>query len=114
MKNLLLVLLMTTSPVLCNALTPKGDAAAPLTVVENGQAKCDISIPANATPQERKAAEDLNHWLEQITGVALRITVKTPAPCISIATDREAAPEQYSIAVDESKNIRLRGGPGRG
>ncbi len=77
-------------------------------------AKYSIAIPADSTSEEKKAAEDLQHWVGEMTGVTLKITAKAPGPVISISTRQDFGPDEYEIAVDESKNLRLSGSSGRG
>src|SRR5437667_8072425 len=90
-----------------NSLKPAGPAGGPLTIVETGVATYSITIPAEPTTQETKAAEDLADWVRQMSGGDLKISAKSPAPTISIATKRDFADEQYQIAVDESGNLLL-------
>ena len=56
-----------------NALKPKGEPAATLTLVQDGKPKYTIVLPAQPTPPEKKAAEDLQHWVKEITGATLPI-----------------------------------------
>ena len=56
-----------------NALQPQGGSSTELTLADNGQTDYCIVIPAVATTQDDKAAEDLQYWLQQITGVQLAI-----------------------------------------
>src|SRR4051812_47548308 len=51
-----------------NALAPKGKKTDELTFVEDGKAKAVIIIPTEANSMEKKAGEDLQYWLKQITG----------------------------------------------
>src|SRR5438094_903832 len=82
-----------------NALKPTGPAGGPLTIVENGEAKYSIVLPAEPTTQEKKAADDLRHWVREMTGADLKISAKLTAPTISISTRRDFSGEQYEIAV---------------
>jgi hypothetical protein len=97
-----------------NPLKPKGNAGPALTIVADGKPAYSIVIPADPTPQEKKAADDLRQWIKEMTGAELKITAKAPSPVISISTDREAPSEQYQIAIENGQNIKLTGGPGRG
>ena len=53
------------------ALSASGLAAT--TLVENGRSRYRIVIPANAIPAERYAAEELQRYLERMSGAALPI-----------------------------------------
>ncbi len=57
-----------------NALKPKGAPGAPITLAVDGKTDYLIVTPDNATTQERKAALELAHWLEQITGASFPIS----------------------------------------
>lgn len=56
-----------------NALTPQGQPAAPLALAENGRSHYRIVIPRRASRQDQKAAEELRHWLREMTGATLPI-----------------------------------------
>src|SRR5688500_672003 len=94
-----------------NALKPKGQPAAELTIVEDGQPKYTIALPPQPTPREKKAAEDLQHWVKEFTGATLPL-VKSDTE-IRISTDKSLAGEAYRIAVD-GDDLVLAGGDGRG
>ena len=112
-----------------NTLKPAGQAALPLTLVADGAPRYAILLPARPTAPERKAAEDLQHWLKQITGGELAVVGEdqlSPGASrfISIgATDllrrsgggdgRDLADEGYEIAV-RGEHLLLRGGRTRG
>jgi len=49
------------------------NASAHLTLGANGQSRYRIVLPAHAIPSERYAAEELQHYLEQMTGARLPI-----------------------------------------
>ncbi len=98
-----------------NSLKPAGQPGPGLELVTNGQPAFAIALPEKPTPKERTAADDLRHWIQQITGAAMPIlTTKSDRPCIHIAADKQFADEQYRIAVDDRMNLHLTGGPGRG
>ena len=96
-----------------NALEPKGPKSSDLTIVRDGQPIYSIAIPANPTGPEKKAADDLRHWLKEMTSADLPLAVSPSAKAIRIATDATAPDEQYTIAVDGDA-LLLTGGPGRG
>ncbi len=97
-----------------NSLQPQGTKAAPLTVVRDGKPLYHLVLPEQPTGPERKAAEDLGHWLKEITGAELPVAGSAVGgPAIRIGTDRTAADDQYRIAV-EGEHLVLTGGAGRG
>ncbi|MEO6436241.1 MAG: DUF4838 domain-containing protein, partial [Tepidisphaeraceae bacterium] len=111
---LAITLLLTTNIALAdghNALQPKGEPATPITLVENGQAKYAIVVRADATPQERKAAEDLNHWVKEMTGADL---LPGGPSVIRIVTDEILPDEGYRIEVKGQALILAGGGGERG
>ena len=97
-----------------NTLKPKGKPAGQIKLVKAGKPLGVIQLPAQPTPQETKAAADLQHWLKEITGATLEIkSGKAPKGSLSIATDRSLGDEGYSIAVSRGQ-ILLLGGKTRG
>jgi hypothetical protein len=111
-----------------NSLQPAGPAAAALTLARAGATEYVIVIPAAATTQDRKAAEDLALWLGQTTGAGFEIVPDTQAPRateISIGeTNRVAGArvpvppgalgnEGYAIGVS-GQRLLLLGGKQRG
>ncbi len=110
-----------------NTLAPTGEASPPLTLAENGATPYVIVIPAEATTQESKAAEDLAHWLKEMCGAPFPIVPDTEAPAekeLSVgmtkrvpADEAAAVPglgdEGYRISVDGQK-LFLLGGKKRG
>lgn len=68
---------LTTLPVLLASTTLMATVALPagaeLIVVSNGQSSCRIVLPAQAIPAERYAAEEMQHYLEKMTGAKLPI-----------------------------------------
>ncbi|MHC4180514.1 MAG: hypothetical protein ACYSWU_23680, partial [Planctomycetota bacterium] len=59
-----------------NSLEPTARSGTELTLASNGETDYRIVIPAAATSQDTKAAEDLQYWLQQITGVQLAIVTE--------------------------------------
>src|SRR5439155_13204512 len=96
-----------------NSLQPTGRAAATVTLVEDGKAKCAIVLPIQPTPQEQKAAQDMQRWVREMSGSTLPIAPDAPPPRIVISTRSDFPAEQYQIAT-EGSNLLLTGGPGRG
>src|SRR5689334_2997645 len=83
-----------------NTLKPSGETGPALTIVDNGQAKYSIATPANPTGPEKKAAEDLQHWIEGMTGAKLPIETKPKGHAIYIETDKSFPGEQYRINIE--------------
>ena len=113
MRALLLTLLILTPAAFGHVLKPKGDPAPPMTWVENGQSKVAIVIPQQPFPPARKAAEDLRHWVKQITGVGLPIESGSPAGAIVLKIEPDLGPEGYRLAINADSLI-VAGGDGRG
>ena len=70
-----------------NALQPKAEAGPELTLAVDGVTDYVIVLPKEATSQEEKAAEDLQHWLQEMTGASFGIVEdggNIPAKVISI------------------------------
>ena len=96
-----------------NALKPNGPAAGEVVLVKDGRAPCPIQIGSNATVIEKKAAEELQHWIEQITSARPEITTADIAPAVKIRTDPALGKDGYRIAI-EGHDLMLAGGTGRG
>jgi hypothetical protein len=111
-----------------NTLKPSGPSAGPLTLAKAGATGYVIVIPAEATSQDKKAAEDLALWLGKMTDAAFEIVPDSETPRdteISIGqTNRLSAAkvpqarsdlgnEGYAIGVD-GKRLFLLGGKKRG
>ena len=94
-----------------NTLKPAGEASPPLTIVRDGKPLYSITLSDKPTTEEQKAADDLQQWIEQISGAKLARGASDPS--IVISTDPKFAPEEYKIAVDGQK-LLLTGGAGRG
>ena len=69
-----------------NALKPKGKPGKAIAVVTAGKAGGGIQLPARPTPQEKKAAEDLQNCIREMTGATLEIVPGKGAPCRSAST----------------------------
>jgi hypothetical protein len=118
-RSISLVLLFAAAhPVMAaewrNSLKPKGQPSSPLTLVRDGRPVYSIALPANASPVEKGAAADLQHWVKEITGATLPISdTSDQADVIRITTDSSFEPEEYRIAAD-GHSLTLTGAPGRG
>ena len=97
-----------------NTLKPSGPAGQELKVAEAGRPTCSICCPAQASGPEKKAAEDLQHWLAEITGAKLAIVSGVAPPkSIAIGTDPALGDEGYAITAADS-GLTLSGGKTRG
>jgi hypothetical protein len=96
-----------------NALQPAGAPAGEVLLVRDGKAVCPIQIAVQATVQEKKAAEELQHWIEQISTARPEITSTAVASAVRIEHDPALAEEAYRLAVEGDKLV-LAGGAGRG
>lgn len=56
-----------------NSLKPNGKSGPTIQLAANGKSQYVIVISSRATTQEQKAANDLQHWLEEISNVKLSI-----------------------------------------
>ncbi|MGQ7868579.1 DUF4838 domain-containing protein [Sunxiuqinia sp. sy24] len=104
MKKLLLILLTLAT---LGACTSKNE----LTIIKNGRSDYEIRINDQAC---QKAAQQLQHYLEQASSVKLPIVMETAAdpskPAILVFTDT-GLPQAYSIAIQtEGKNLLISGG----
>ena len=102
-----------------NSLQPKGPVAGEVTLVRDGQATCVIHVAANASAPERRAAEEFQHWIGEITGARPDIAVADASPSeasmpvvVRIECDDKLG-EGYRIAVENGVLV-LTGGQGRG
>lgn len=73
------------------------NASADVTIANKGKSDCRIVIPAGAIPSERYAAEELQHYLEKISGVK-----------IPIVTDAEKATSREILLGDNTHLAKLR------
>ena len=113
-----------------NSLKPQGKSAPKMTLAENGKAACTVVLPAQPTPQEQRAADDLAKWLKAITGAEFAVSREgsgnsAPARAISVGnTDLlkhadlpesklDLGNEGYAMAVRDG-TLYLLGGRTRG
>lgn len=113
-----------------NALKPAGNPGPEITLANNGKTDYKIIIPAQATPQDKEAAHQLNRWLKLITGATFLILtdaeqVNDDSKIISIgntnqlkqsnvaALSQDLKDEGYGIAV-KNDQLFLWGGKKRG
>jgi hypothetical protein len=96
-----------------NSLKPVGQTAGEVVLVKDGRPVCSIRIPINATPIEKSAAKELQHWIEEITVTRPEITTSDVHPSVRLQTDPALGEEGIRIAV-EKDDVVLTGGTGRG
>lgn len=122
MRSLLFVSLTAAAVLICssvradwqNSLLPKGEPAREVGIVSNGKALGSILLRRGATTREKRAAEELQRWMADMTGTTVGITVgKSAQTKIEIRTDTSLGDEGYAIAVEDGRII-LSGGVKRG
>ncbi len=89
--------------------------AAPVELAKNGKSRFAISLPADAIPSERRAAEELRRFVREMSRAELPI-VGDATPRRHRATivhDATLGPEEYEIRADGNE-IRISGGRPRG
>lgn len=111
-----------------NSLQPTGKTSTWLTLADNGKTNYTLIIPSKPSSQDRKAADDLAHWLGQMTGAKFPVAKDSTPPReteISIGhTNRleqanlpvaqaNLEDEGYALAV-QGKKLFLLGGQRRG
>jgi formylglycine-generating enzyme required for sulfatase activity len=109
-----------------NVLKPKGEPGPELPLASAGRAFYDIVLHERATSQEEKAAADLAHWLEEMTGAKFTVRRESAGKTervVSIGNtvlaaqaslaDPDLDDEGYAIDV-VGENLFLRGGKTRG
>jgi hypothetical protein len=96
-----------------NSLKPAGPADDEVKLVTTGNPVCTIQIGTQSSEHEKKAAEELQHWIKEITAVTLEITTKGTSTKVRIASEPQLGDEGYRIAI-ENGNLILAGGAGRG
>ncbi len=96
-----------------NTLKPAGESAKALTLVKDGKPLYSILIDTKASPQEHKAADDLQYWIREMTGATLPISTEAASPVISIQTRGGVPDEHYEMGIVNG-NFYLAGGHHRG
>ncbi len=106
-----------------NSLKPSGTPTNEITLAVNGTTEYVVVVPHSATTQEQKAAEELAHWLGEMTGAQFPVVSDAQAAIpteISIGeTNRRASggwdlgDDGYAI-VPKGKRLFLLGGKARG
>lgn len=79
-----------------NSLKPNGIEGSTIQLAANGKSQYVIIISSRATTQEQKAANDLQHWLEEISNVKLPILYD------SIRSPRKS----YKINIGNTKDFK--------
>lgn len=83
-----------------NALKPKGELGAEVTLAKSGKALYSILIPAAPSTQEQKAADDLAQWLAEMTGARF-----------GVVREHGASPEGKVISVGKTDLLASSGSP---
>jgi hypothetical protein len=98
-----------------NALKPQGAPAGEFKLVEAGKPVCTIVISDQTAAVENSAAKELQHWIQEITGVAPENATadNVASHPIRIITEEALGEEGYRIAI-EGDALILTGGEGRG
>lgn len=111
-----------------NSLRPKGQSTATLILASNGVTDYSILLPAYATSEEQKAADDLSEWLKIMTGAAFPVVKenagngiaekvisigRTLFAATNLVSDSGLGKEGYAISV-KGNNLFLLGGKVRG
>lgn len=109
-----------------NALAPKGKPAPKIILAEKGKSSYRILLAAHPTTQDKKAAADLQQWLQEMTGVKLPIASEANLRTTKVISIGQTAflknhinPKQdlkdegYGIA-EKDGNLFLWGGRTRG
>ncbi len=84
-----------------NALAPKGEPGREITLASAGKTDYLILLPDNPTSQDRKAAEDLKRWLDEMTGASF-----------PVATENEAAGQGKVISIGRTHAAKSLPGSG--
>ncbi len=122
MKRMIVGLVVVLTGVVCfgaegewhNSLKPKGAPAGKIEIVRDGAPVCAIQIPQKATEIEKKAAEELRHWITEISGATPKIvTGDVKGKMIRLSTDKALGEEGYRIAMN-GNDLVLTGGTTRG
>ncbi|MEA3403871.1 MAG: DUF4838 domain-containing protein [Armatimonadota bacterium] len=102
-----------------NSLAPKGEPAGAVELAVRGGTDYVIVVPVEATPQEERAADELAHWLQEMSGAELPVVLDTTDPIateISVGdTNRRSGggwdlgPDGYAIVVKGARVFLLGG-----
>lgn len=101
-----------------NSLAPKGEPGAEVTLAKDATTDHVILVPVAPTPQEQRAAEELGHWLQAMTGATFPVLEEgtrqaPPAAFISVGRTRALAearlPDSAPDLGDEGYAIGQRG-----
>jgi hypothetical protein len=98
-----------------NAIKPQGAPAGEFKLVEAGKPVCTIVISDETATVENSAAKELQHWIQEITGVTPEKTTaeNVSSHPIRIITEEGLGEDGYRIAI-EGDALVLAGGKGRG
>ncbi len=110
---ILIVMVQASRAQWTNSLKPSGPTDAQVKLVASGKPVCTIQVATQSSEHEKKAAEELQHWIKEITAVNLEITTGSTGTRVRIVSEPQLGDEGYRIAV-ENGNLILAGGTGRG
>ena len=115
MRLLALLLILATS---AHATDPRrGKAPAPpraaIQLTRDGRSDYVIVLPENSTPVERTAANELRHYIKEVTGADLPISATSDAPKITIDHDKSLPPDAIAVKTT-GRDIHLTGSLPRG
>jgi hypothetical protein len=86
---------------------------APLLLAAGGRSAYTISLPAGASPSQRRAAGELQHFLGRMTGATPPVAESATGPTIALKTSEEFGPEGFRLKT-EGRNVMIEGGRQRG
>jgi hypothetical protein len=96
-----------------NSLRPSGASAGEVTLVTEGKPVATILISADAGEPVKKAAEELRHWIKELTTATLEITTSDAGTSVKIVHDPGLGHDGIRIGVEDG-DLVLAGGTGRG
>ncbi|MCX7826709.1 MAG: DUF4838 domain-containing protein [Verrucomicrobiae bacterium] len=99
MRRIVFVVILVLTATFSTPRTP----AAERVLAEKGCGAYIIRVCADATPAERHAAEELQRFLKQITGVELPLQNAGPLPARALLVGRDAEVERLASGVDWAK-----------
>ena len=80
----------TASAQWTNSLKPQGAPAAAVELVKDGNPTCGIQLSAQSTEREKRAVEELQNWIEQMTGARPQVGYATrPYPSAGASYELE-------------------------
>jgi len=93
-----------------NSLRPKGKPAASMILAEEGKTDYQILIPSSPTTMEEKAAADMAHWLQAMTGAEFPV-VKEKSDALTGRVIRVGNTDLRKAFAKEKKDLSFDGQP---